>query len=322
MLYSVSIIIPTFNRAQYIELTINSFLHQNYDKEKIELLICDNHSTDQTKAVIENIIRNNPKRKIKYLYEERQGVHYARNKAALEASGEILYFTDDDMIADADMLNNLLDIFQKYPQVAVATGRVIPKWEKEPPAWVSKYLNNQWLSLIDRDMEVCITDYDLGVYSCHEAVKKRVFMQTGGFHPENTAGEWIGDGETGLNQEIQNMDHQFAYIGSAITEHIIPTSRMTREYLNKRFRNQGCSDSYTAYRNEVEQGKCFKASKGKYVGRLLKQWIKTVIRICRKKESYQFFSAYWNYYRARTEYDLRIIRDSEWREMILRKNWL
>lgn len=319
---NVSIIIPTYNRAQYIELTINSFLRQNYDKDKIELLICDNNSTDQTKAVIKKIIYNHPDRKIRYLYEERQGVHYARNTAALEASGEILYFTDDDMIADADMLCNLLDVFEKYPKVAVATGKVIPKWEKKPPNWVLKYLNNQWLSLIDRNMEVCITNFDLGVYSCHEAVRKEIFMQTGGFHPENTAGEWIGDGETGLNQEIQNMQSNFAYIGSAITEHIIPSSRMTQKYLNKRFRNQGCSDSYKAYREDVAQGKCFKPTRGKYAGKLLKQWFKTLTRICRKKESYHFFLAYWNYYRARTEYDLRITRDPEWRKMILRKNWL
>lgn len=321
-MYKISVIIPTYNRAQYIGLTIESFLRQTYPRECIEILICDNHSTDDTKAVVAKIIQDYKEYSIRYLYEDRQGVHYTRNTAAKQAVGDILYFTDDDMIADSYMLERLVAVFEQYENIGAATGKVIPKWEKTPPDWVKKYLSNQWLSLLDKKMELCIAHYDFGVYSCHEAIKRDIFMKTGGFHPENTAGEWVGDGETGFNMEVQNMGYSFAYVGDAVTEHIIPSTRMTQDYLNKRFYNQGCSDSYTAYRIEMEQGKHFKATKGKYFGQLLKQWVKTFFRICRKKESYHFFSAYWNYYKARTEYDLRIVRDSEWRKMIIRKNWL
>lgn len=318
----VSIIIPTYNRAQYIGLTIDSFVKQSYDKEKYEIIICDNHSTDYTKEVIFQYIKKYPKIRIVYLYEERQGVHYARNKAARTALGDILYFTDDDMIADSDMLERLIGVFEHYENLGAVTGKVIPKWEQSPPVWVKKYLNNQWLSLIDKNMEICITKYDLGVYSCHEAVKKEVFMKTGGFHPENTAGEWVGDGETGLNMEIADMGYYFGYVGSAVTEHIIPPSRTNQKYLNKRLYNQGCSDSYTAYRMLYEAGKEFKVHSLLYVKKLFFRWMKILLQAARGRTSLRFIPAYFYYYKARLEYDKRLVLDRVWREMVLQKDWL
>lgn len=321
-MYKVSVIIPTYNRAQYIGLTIESFMCQTYPQEFIEILICDNHSTDNTKVVIEKIIQENKEFDIRYLYEDRQGVHYTRNTAAKQATGDILYFTDDDMIADSNMLERLIHIFETYDNIGAVTGKVIPKWEEEPPNWVKKYLNNQWLSLLDKNMELCITRYDLGVYSCHEAIKREIFLQTGGFHPENTAGEWVGDGETGFNLEVQAMGYCFAYVGSAVTEHIIPPARMTQAYLNKRFYNQGCSDSYTAYRKEIDENRLFKAGIFKYLLPFLKRESKSLIRIFRHKESIHFLKANYSYYKARTRYDIRLMQDEEWRKMVLRKDWL
>lgn len=318
----VSVIIPTFNRAQYIGLTIDSFIRQTYDKERLEIIVCDNHSTDNTKSVIQKIVKENPSVCIKYLYEDRQGVHYTRNTAAMQATGDILYFTDDDMIADEYMLERLIGLFDKFDNLGAVTGRVIPKWEVNPPAWVERYLNNQWLSLIDRNMEICITDYDLGVYSCHEAIKKEIFMKTGGFHPENTAGEWVGDGETGFNMEVQEMGCHFGYVGSALTEHIIPSGRMTQKYLNKRLYNQGCSDSYTAYRKCIAQKGNFKAGRLKYCVPLLKKWVRTLYQAVRKKTSIRFMVSFYYYYKARTEYDMRLMSDEKWRAMVLRTNWL
>lgn len=321
-MHKISVIIPTYNRAQYIGLTIESFLKQTYPKEFIEILICDNHSTDHTKEVITKMIKANKGYNIRYLYEERQGVHYTRNTAAKQAVGDILYFTDDDMIADSSMLERLITVFDKYDNIGAVTGKVIPKWEQTPPAWVEKYLCNQWLSLIDKNMELCITQYDLGVYSCHEAIRRDIFMRTGGFHPENTAGEWVGDGETGFNMEVQAMGYCFAYVGNAVTEHIIPPARMTQSYLNKRFYNQGCSDSYTSYRKTVDSDQPFGAGNCKYLVPLFKRQAKTLMRILRQKESIHFLKANYHYFKARTQYDKRLMNDLRWREMVLRKDWL
>lgn len=318
----ISVIIPTYNRSDYIKLTIESFLSQTYDKNNIEIIICDNCSTDNTKKVVFDLIEFHKDREIRYIYESRQGSHFARNTAAQCATGEILYFTDDDMIADSRMLEYIVKIFMQYKDIGAVTGKVIPKWETKPPIWVEKYLNNQWLSLIDKNMKLCITDYDLGVYSCHEAIRSELFLESGGFHPDIIGKEWVGDGETGFNKELQEKGYLFAYVGDAVTEHIIPPTRMTQQYLNRRLYNQGCSDSYTAYRVAANQGRAYPVTKTKYVLPLLKRWIQVLFQVLRRKNTIRFMLAFTYCYKARKNYDYKILKDDAWRKMVLRRNWL
>ena len=113
----VSIIIPTFNRCEMLNITLDSFILQNYGKENFEIIISNNNSTDNTNEVIKEYTEKYDN--ISSIFVERQGVHYARNSAALIAKGDILYFTDDDMIADSCLITKLIDVFNLDSQVAV-----------------------------------------------------------------------------------------------------------------------------------------------------------------------------------------------------------
>ena len=44
----------------------------------------------------------------------------------------------------------------------------------------------------------------IGIYSCHQAIRRIAFFESGGFNPENTKGTWIGDGETGLVKKLES----------------------------------------------------------------------------------------------------------------------
>ena len=171
-----------------LDITIESFINQNYPNGKYEIVIADNNSTDNTKDILEKWIKNSNV-PIKYILEPRQGVHYARNTAAKHADGEILYFTDDDMIADKNLLSEIIKPFIMDENVATATGRVLPRWEVPPPQWILEYCNNGLLSLNDPKEDFIISSIDCNVFSCHQAVKREVFFLAGGFNPENTAGE-------------------------------------------------------------------------------------------------------------------------------------
>jgi glucosyl-dolichyl phosphate glucuronosyltransferase len=317
----VSVIIPTYNRAHLIHLTINSFLNQSYPVQLYEIIVCDNNSTDSTKKTVHKIINGNPGR-IKYLFEQRQGVHYARNSAAKVATGDILYYTDDDMIADENLLGEIIKIFELDSKIASVTGRVLPKWEVEPPKWIRKLCYNSLLSLNDPPEDLIISNNDCNVFSCHQAIKKDVFFATGGFNPENTAGEWIGDGETGLNIKIKNLGYKFGYNGRSIIHHIIPPQRMTQSYLNGRLANQGNCNSYTLYREN------------KYlINQLLKNIVKNVfwifIRILFSALKYLLGKISWRisfamifYHINRIKYDIRLIISDKWRTFVLKDDWL
>ena len=319
----VSVIIPTYNRSKLLSLTLDSFLEQTYPVDCYEIIVSDNNSTDDTADQVSELINSHNSR-IRYLFEKHQGVHYARNSAAKIARGDILYFTDDDMLADSNLLKNLVAIFNYDPFIAVVTGRILPRFEVQPPEWVERYLINAYLSLTDRDRpeQLVVSLDDKMVYSCHQAILRDVFIKSGGFNPENTAGIWIGDGETGLNIKIRSMGYRFAYTASSIIYHMIPKERMTLSYLVRRVGNQGYCDSYTEYRSHRDRSlilskMLLRSSMGAF-----KLLVTTLGLIMLGRESWHFIPARLAYLHKRNIYDLKLLFDDKFRKLVEIDDWL
>lgn len=318
----VSVIIPTYNRCQLIGKTLYSLLNQSYPETNYEIIVCDNNSTDKTVNVIKEYIKKYGDMRIRYLCEKRQGSHYARNSGALMAKGELLYFTDDDMIADYNLLNNLVDFMEKHSRVAIATGKVLPKWEIQPPKWIEKYCVNGWLSLLNRGKNNRISNKDVDVYSCHEMIRKDVFVKTGGFHLDFVGKELLGDGETGLNKDILNMGYLSAYVADAVIYHIIPEKRMTQKYLNDRFYGQGNADSYTEYRKNWFERKDLKLKYKGYLKAYIRECCRIIIQTFEKNSSLRFVIAKAYYYKARIIYDYRVVNERKFRALVVKNDWL
>lgn len=319
--FYISVIIPTYNRSHYIRRTIDSFLNQTYDPARYEIIIVNNNSTDDTLEVLKPY-QEKYKERIIVLNEFRQGVHFARNTAAKSAKGELLYYTDDDMIADPDLLNEIIKPFLLDDKVATTSGRVLPQWETEPPKWVLKHCINGYLSLSDPSYDLLISSRDCNVYSCHQAIKKDVLFQAGGFNPENTQGEWIGDGETGLNLKIKELGYKFAFNGNSLIFHIIPPTRMTQTYLNKRLGNQGNCDSYADYKRY--RFTAFELSKKifNHFVKLLYHVFKTAVFIILISSKWRLNLSQAYYDLARIKYDYKLIRSVRWRELVLKYDWI
>ena len=316
----VSVIIPTYNRSELLRQTVDSFLAQNYPADKWELILVDNASTDDTRKVIEEIAAR--EKNVTTLGEARRGAHHARNSGALVARGDVLYFTDDDMLAEPDLLATIVTGFVEGSNVGSVTGRVLPRWDTEPPVWVLEHCKNALLSLIDLGPQLMVSDDDPGVYSCHQAVLRDAFMNAGGFNPDTNAGEFTGDNETGLNIKIKALGYRFAYVGESVTHHVIPASRLTQTYLNSRFADQGFCDSYTEFRR-IHPGKArlaWRIAANIALGGL--SGVKALARRAIGDSAWRVDLGRTFYYRNRARYDSRLATQSEWREFALRDDWL
>jgi glycosyltransferase involved in cell wall biosynthesis len=87
----VSVIIPTHNRAEFLEKAIHSVLNQSYTD--FEILVCDDASSDDTRKVVEAISDE----RIRFIrYEQNRGVIRVRNEAISNSSGDYIAFLDDD----------------------------------------------------------------------------------------------------------------------------------------------------------------------------------------------------------------------------------
>ncbi|MDO5557057.1 MAG: glycosyltransferase family 2 protein [Clostridia bacterium] len=89
----LSIIITVFNREKYIANCIESLLKQ--DLSNYEIIIIDDGSTDNSKDIIENYIRQYG-RKIIYKYKENGGISSARNLGLDISNGEFITYVDSD----------------------------------------------------------------------------------------------------------------------------------------------------------------------------------------------------------------------------------
>ena len=316
----VSVIIPTYNRSALLRQTIETFLAQDYPPDRWELLLVDNGSSDDTWQVIQRAANDDSR--VRGIRESRKGAHFARNKGATASRGEILYFTDDDMLAERDLISQIVKGFDADESVASVTGKVLPRWDTEPPVWVLEHLRNALLSLNDLGEATIVSDDDPGVFSCHQAVKRDVFMQAGGFNPDTNAEVFTGDNETGLNIKIRNLGYRFAYVGAAVTHHMIPASRMTQRYLNSRMADQGFCDSYTEYRR-VHPGPARLAK------RILAHSVLGGLTVLKAAAHRAAGDSRWRldlarvlYYRNRMRYDARLMRDERWRSFALRDDWI
>jgi len=133
---SLSIIICTWNRSDSLDATLCSLETQKIPEScKIEILVVDNNSSDNTRDVIHTHQTKWSSGQLRYLREERQGKQFALNLAIQHAVGDILAFTDDDVFFGKDWIIGIVECFSNL-QIDLVGGKTIPMWPTTgPPAW-------------------------------------------------------------------------------------------------------------------------------------------------------------------------------------------
>jgi glycosyltransferase involved in cell wall biosynthesis len=111
----ISVIVPVFNSARWLERCIESLLSQDYNPNRYEVILVDNNSTDGSAAIVRRFDR------IQLLRESRQGSYAARNTGVRNATGQWLAFTDADCAPDANWLS-AIDSAMRNPQTQVVLG--------------------------------------------------------------------------------------------------------------------------------------------------------------------------------------------------------
>ena len=99
----VSIILPVYNKEEYLPTTLNSLLKQSY--QDWELIVVDDGSTDASGEILERFARRDPR--ITLISQENRGVSAARNSGLSKAAGEWVWFVDADDVPDKNFLANV-----------------------------------------------------------------------------------------------------------------------------------------------------------------------------------------------------------------------
>jgi glycosyltransferase involved in cell wall biosynthesis len=127
MLPFVSVIVPVYNDKKRISICIEKLLNQTYPKDKYEIIIIDNNSTDTTPDIVESY-------PVKLLFEKNiQSSYAARNKGIKKAKGEIIAFTDSDCQPTKEWIENgIMSLLNNKVDLVAGHVEFIFKNKKDP----------------------------------------------------------------------------------------------------------------------------------------------------------------------------------------------
>src|SRR5688572_6318984 len=114
----VSVVIATYNMARFLPLALRSALGQSY--ENIEVLVIDDGSQDDTRAVMEPFRSD---RRVRYVFRQNGGQASAKNHGIRQAQGEYVAFLDADDMWVPDKLERQMPLFLRSPAVGIVYSR-------------------------------------------------------------------------------------------------------------------------------------------------------------------------------------------------------
>jgi teichuronic acid biosynthesis glycosyltransferase TuaG len=114
----VSVIIPMYNDSKYIKECILSVINQDY--KNLEIIVVDDGSTDNSAAIVNEIIALDER--VFYFYKDNNGQASARNLGVLKSNGEFIAFLDSDDLSFKNRISHQLEIFSKNHELDVVGG--------------------------------------------------------------------------------------------------------------------------------------------------------------------------------------------------------
>lgn len=120
----ISIIIPVYNVAPYVERCLQSVINQTY--KDLEVLIIDDCGTDNSMEIVERLLLSFPFPFRMLRHEHNRGLSAARNTGIAAATGEYLYFMDSDDELTSNCIEALVKEVRKHPEVELVQGCMRP----------------------------------------------------------------------------------------------------------------------------------------------------------------------------------------------------
>lgn len=230
----ITIAVCTWNRARLVEKTLKSFekLHIPAGLDW-EVVVVNNNSPDGTNRVLDSFTAKLP---LRYFIETKQGIAHARNRAAKEARGEWILWTDDDVQVKPNWLTRYVRAFAEHPECGFFGGSVELDFEGVPPAWLIAGLDaiGGALGQVRVKRDSVIGETSQLPFNCNMAVMRKHHVEV----PYDTrygrkAGGLVSGEETVFMQELLARGVKGRWLSDVPVLHAVPVERQTIAHLRK-----------------------------------------------------------------------------------------
>jgi glycosyltransferase involved in cell wall biosynthesis len=242
----VSVIVCTHNRAHMLPQVVSLLRAQDYPEDAMEIIVVDNRSNDHTPQVVKRL-EAEPGMSVRYVYEPRHGITFARNRGAKEARHPYLAYIDDDCSIRPDWLRSLMSGFDLDDRVVAVGGLVSLRWEQDRPPWLGRELD-AWLADTSflGDHPRLLSDNERLVES-NTVFERGAWQSAGGFiGMEQFGSQNMAAGEViFLLRQLRGQGGKIAYVPAAVMYHHV--NAPTRQRMLQRAYWQGISDAILIY---------------------------------------------------------------------------
>jgi len=228
----VTVAICTWNRAKLLDQTL-ARMHELRVPSDVEweLLVVNNNCTDDTDAVI---ARHQGALPIRRLFEPRQGLSNARNCAVAAARGNLLIWTDDDVLVEPQWLAAYIEAAGRWPEAVYCGGAIEPWFEITPPRWISENVNC---------LKAMLLKADLGSEERYYSGTEMPAGANMGFRTEvlktyrfdtnlgRTGNDNISGEDNAVIDALRSRGLRGVWIPCARVKHFVTKQRLTRHYL-------------------------------------------------------------------------------------------
>lgn len=228
----VTVAICTWNRANLLDQTLTRMRELHIPSGLAwELIVVNNNCSDETDLVITKHSCSLPLRR---LFEPKQGHSNARNCAVAAARGELLLWTDDDVLVSRDWLAAHVNAATQYPDAAFFGGPIRPWFAVEPPRWVRRHLERLspcW-AILEQRSTVGPLQHGEECFGANMGMRTSIARHYR-FDPElgRKGKSLVGADETTYLQGLKCDGYRGVWVGTTGVDHYIPPERLTTGYV-------------------------------------------------------------------------------------------
>lgn len=234
----ISVVIATKDRARLLSDTLAALVAQQWPRDRYDIRIADNGSTDDTKHVVDAAARKPGAPRVVYRYVATPGKSHAVNSLLDDVTAEMIALTDDDVVPEPGWLAAIVAAFDETGADFVA-GRILPRWETEPPPWLSAALHGVLAVPDNGEKRLTLAPdgdgSDVIPIGANMAVRTSVVRRVGGLRHD--LGKLSGTLRTGEDHEffLRMLDAgcRGVYEPAARVRHFVPRDRLNRSYFRR-----------------------------------------------------------------------------------------
>jgi glucosyl-dolichyl phosphate glucuronosyltransferase len=248
MMCDVSIVVPTYNRSALLARTLDSLLRQEAGAIRYEVIVVDNNSVDDTRAVVGRYCQRSAL--IRYVFEAKPGASCARNTGIAASSAPVVAFIDDDVEASPGWVAAIKRALDARPDVDCVGGRIDARWVEPPPPWLTQH---HWgpIALQAEKGATPYVDADNAspcLLTANFACRREALEAVGGFSPE-----FMRDEDRELQMRLWQANKRGMYVDDIVVSTEVPQDRLTKSHHRRHQARVGSSHARMQYLDRLDR---------------------------------------------------------------------